>query len=201
MVFSSERTAALYCPACERVQFHSFSIFELNKNEHPFQCECGFTQGQVERRGRRYEVRLLSPAGDRVRLLYGLNEMFGSSVINLLSLDGDEVLGFIGSLDDVERTVAAWDTENLDDEEFQVPDVMYQILASLQSLAGTQGIRCECANPSVGIDVYPDKVELVCSHCGSAVLMKATTASDLKVVQELSEIVMKASSYAFLDEF
>lgn len=200
MVFSSERTAALYCPACERVQFHGFSVFELNNQEHPFQCECGFTQGQIERRGRRYEIRLLSPSGDRVRLLYGLNQMFAASVLNLYSPTGDEVLGFVGHADDVEQTVAAWDTQNLDEDEFQVPDIMYEILASLQSLAGTQGIRCECANPSVGIDVYPDKVELVCSHCGSAVLMKATTAGDLKAVQNRSEIVMKPSSYAFLDE-
>lgn len=67
----------------------------------------------------------------------------------------------------------------MEPEDFFAPEVMTRILAYLQKLASNHKIGCTCSNPAVGIDVYPDKVELVCSHCGSAILMSAVSEEDV----------------------
>ena len=77
---------------------------------------------------------------------------------------------------------------------------MFAILSHLQQLAGMSKVACQCDHPSVGIDIYSDKVELVCSYCGSAMLIGASTEADLQRVLSLSEIVMEPSSYASLGE-
>ncbi len=200
MVVSSERTMALYCPACEKLQYHVFSLFEFASSLRPFQCKCGFTQGHIAKKRKRYEIRLLCPSGDRVRLLYTLREFWVAPLLTFYSMDDDEVLGFLGNPDDVESAVANWNSEGLDEEEFLEPEIIKEILSYLQKLAGSERIGCQCDMPSVGIDVYPDKVELVCSHCGSAMLMGATSAKDVKKVKGLEEIIMEPSSYTFLDE-
>ncbi len=200
MVLSSERTMALYCPACERLQYHTFSLFEFGISPRPFQCKCGFTQGQVVKKRRRYEVRLLCPSGVRVRLLYTLREFWVAPLLTFYSLEDQEVLGFLGDSGEVDSAVTSWNSDGLEEDEFLEPEIMKGILGHLQKLAAGEHISCQCDYPSVGIDVYPDKVELVCSHCGSAILMGATTQRDSDRVSELAEVIMEPSSYTFLDE-
>lgn len=199
VVVSTERTMALHCPACEKMQYHVFSMFELTKSPRPLQCSCGFTQGHLAKKGRRYEVRLLCPSGERLRLLYSLKEFSSAPLLSFLTPEDGEPLGFLGDYRQVEEAVAQWEQENR--EEFTEPDVMHSILERLQALAREDKISCDCEHPSVGIDVFPDKVELICSFCGSAVLMGATTKKDVERLHRLSEIVMKRSSYTYLEEW
>jgi len=176
-------------------------MFEITKNPRAFQCKCGFTQGHVGRKGRRFEVRLLGPLGDRVRLLYTAKEFWTAPVIAFISPQEGEELGFLGEREQVDASVSEWKEHSMVLEDFVNPDIMYAILTRLQNLADQKHITCECERPSVGIDVYPDKVELVCSYCGSAMLMGATTSKDLERVHKLSGITMERSAHTYLDEW
>lgn len=201
MLLSGERTMAVYCPACEQVQFHQFSLFELSSSPHAFHCACGFTQAQITKHNHRYEISMLTAAGDRVRLLFPFREVWSAPLLTLYSPEEGEILGFLGDAEQVEEAVADFDSDLLEPDDFFAPDVMTRILAHLQKLALAHKITCTCNNPAVGIDVYPDKVELVCAHCGSAILMSAVSEEDVNRLQSLPELKMKPASYTYLGEW
>lgn len=200
-MLSGERTLALYCPACEQLQYHKFSLFELSSSPRSFQCACGFKQGHITKKKRRYEVRLLSPAGDRVRLLHSFREFWTAPLITFYSPDEGEILGFFGDDLKVNEIITSVNNDLLEPDDFFEPEIMSAILARLQKLAVNNKVSCECQQPSVGIDLYPDKVELVCSNCGSALLIGATMEADLTKLYDLEEILMQPASYTFLGEW
>ncbi|NLM25069.1 MAG: hypothetical protein GX208_02995 [Firmicutes bacterium] len=191
---------ALYCPACERLQYHEFSFFDISSSPRPFHCSCGFTQGHIVKKKKRYEVRLLSPAGVQVRLLYSFREFWAAPLLTFYTADEDEALGYLGNPQDVDEAVAAWNNDFVEPGDFDEPEIMSAILGYLQKLASSNKIACECNHPSVGIDVYPDKVELVCSSCSSGIVIGATSAKDVQKLAQLTEIVMQPASYTWLGE-
>ncbi|NLY10984.1 MAG: hypothetical protein GX020_04785 [Firmicutes bacterium] len=200
MVFEGERVMALYCPACESIQYHTFSIFKVSSEPMAVHCDCGLFNGHVARKGRNYEVSLLSPTGERLRLLFSFREFCVTPILTLYSpLDGEEI-GFLGLRELVDEQVE-YLNDDFDSVTFQEPSIMSRILARLQELAGSGKINCNCEQPSIAIDLYPDRVELVCSHCGSAILMGATTVNDIDIIHDIDEILMERSSYRYLDEW
>jgi DNA-directed RNA polymerase subunit RPC12/RpoP len=201
LLLSGERTMAIHCPACEHVQLHHFSLFELSGSPHAFYCACGYTQAQITKRNRRYEISILTAAGDRVRLLFPFRDIWTASLLTLYSPDEGEILGFFGDCDHVEEAAVEYDSDLLQPDDFFAPEVMTRILAYLQKLAAAHKIGCTCSSPAVGIDVYPDKVELVCSHCGSAILMSAVSEEDVNRLVSLPELKMKPASYIYLGEW
>lgn len=200
MVLSGDRTMALYCPACERLQYHKFAFFDISSSPRPFQCNCGFTQGHIVKKKKRYEVRLLSPAGIQVRLLYSFREFWAAPLLTFYFADEDEALGYLGNPQEVDQAVAAWNNDFVDPDDFEEPEIMSAILGYLQKLASASKISCECNHPAVGIDVYPDRVELVCSSCSSGIIIGATTVKDFQKLSQLKEIIMHPASYTFLEE-
>jgi uncharacterized Zn-finger protein len=206
VVYDGERTLALQCPACQGVQFHVFYVFEISHRPHPLQCKCGFTHGQIRRSSKRYLVDAFSLAGERVRLTYSAREFLRATLVPLIEPTFGDIVGYLGKNEEVAEAVAYSDALSeagslpSELEQFENPDVMFAILSHLQQLAGMSKVACQCDHPSVGIDIYSDKVELVCSYCGSAMLIGASTEADLQRVLSLSEIVMEPSSYASLGE-
>lgn len=200
MIFEGERTLALQCPACQGTQFHDFYVFEISHRPHPLQCECGFTHGQIRRTGKKYTVDSFSLTGERVRLTYSAKEFLRAALIALVEPSYGDTIGFLGKRAEVSEAAEALGGEIGELEDFENPDVMHAILARLQQLALDGNITCQCDHPSVGIDIYSDKVELVCSYCGSAVVIGASTQAERERVLSLSQIVMEPSSYASLSE-
>lgn len=191
---------ALYCPACEKFQYHTFSLFELSSSPHPYNCDCGFTQGHISKIKQRYEVRLLCPSGNRVRLLYTFREFWIAPLLTFYSAEEDEALGFIGNASAVKDAVATWNDDLIRPDEFYAPEVMSAILVWLHRLAEKGKVTCNCKDPGVGLDVYPDKIELICSNCGSTMLIDAMTQDDVERLRSLAEIVMQPASYTYLGE-
>jgi len=201
LLLSGERTMAIYCPACEQLHYHQFSLFQLSSSPRAFHCTCGFTQAHITKHNRRYEVSLLTPAGDRVRLLFPFREFWSAPLLTFYSPDEGEILGYFGEAEHVKEAAADFDSDLLEPDDFFAPEIMTEILAYLQKLAAAQKIGCTCSDPAVGIDVYPDKVELVCSNCGSAILMSAVSEDDIARLYSLSELKMKPASYTYLGEW
>lgn len=191
---------AIYCPACEQVHFHQFSLFELSNSPRAFHCACGFTQAHIAKHNHRYEISLLTAAGDRVRLLFPFRDLvctFADAVFPWRR----RYSRLLRRCRSGGRSRCRFGQRFLEPEDFFAPEVMTRILAYLQKLASNHKIGCTCSNPAVGIDVYPDKVELVCSHCGSAILMSAVSEEDVNRLLSLSELRMKPASYIYLGEW
>lgn len=201
MIVHSERAIALTCPACQVVQEHEFSLFRLSR---PLQltCSCGFSQGHFRKLGKHFELNVLSVDGDRIRMLFSKRELFHTHLVNVLSPKNGKKLGYLGNPRAVKKTVRM-DAHRFSPQpgDFFNPEIMRQILDRLQDLAEERKIRCECDRPSVGLDVYADRVELVCSFCGSTVLIGASIREDLDGLSRVEEIVMEPCSARYLKEW
>ncbi len=215
MIVNSERALALTCPACQVVQAHEFSLFRLSR---PLQltCGCGFSQGHFRKLNKNYELDVLGIDGNRIRLLFSKRELFHKHLVNVLSPKNGQKLGYLGYPQIVKETVcsdavrhATDAVRHAPDAERHAPDVgnfsnsqiMREVLDRLQDLAEQRKIRCECERPSVGLDVYTDRVELVCSFCGSTVLIGASIREHADRLSRVSEIIMQPRSAGYLEEW
>ncbi len=203
MLVDAERVLVLYCPACELVQNHPISLFTVKRNApKPIPCTCGFNQGHIERREDAYHLGIFLPSGERVRLRFGVQEFQQMPVLRLLHPETQDELGFFGVPAAVKPLAGHWrGVVALDEEDYVRPEIMERILDYLSDLAAEERITCGCRRPSIGIDVYADKVELICSHCGSAVLIGAATQNDIERVRRIERVTMEPASFSFLDEW
>lgn len=202
MIVNSERAIALTCPACQVFQEHPFSLFRLSGQPLQLLCKCGFSQGHFRKLKKNYVLDVLGADGDRVRMLFSKQELLHSHLISVLSPKNGQKLGYLGSLEIVKRAVLTETRVFLPElGDFSNARIMHEILAMLQDLAEAQKIKCGCERPSIGLDIYSDKVELVCSFCGSAMLISASTREHREKLSQVGEITMKPCSSQFLEEW
>lgn len=202
MIVNSERTIALTCPACQVIQQHTFSLFAISQQPLQLVCRCGFSQGHLRRLNGHFELDVLSIEGDRARILLPRGRFFSTPLVNLLSPANGRNLGYLGNPADVQDVLReGLDRPVQETDDFVNPEVMRAILELLEDLAGRQKIRCECEHSSVGIDVYSDQVELVCSYCGSVVQIGASTRKHQERLSRVTEIVMEPCTSHFLGEW
>ncbi len=202
MIVNSERAIALTCPACQVIQEHPFSLFTISRQPLQLLCRCGFSQGHLRKLKRNYELDVLGVDGDRVRLLLSRNELIRTPLRNIFSTKNGQELGYIGSPEAVQEAIVTGSRDFVAESgDFANPQIMREILAMLQDLAEQHKIRCECEHPSVGIDIYADKVELVCAFCGSMVVIGASTHKHQERLSRVSEIIMEPCTAQYLEEW
>jgi len=202
VIVNSERTIALTCPACQGVQKHTFSLFSISQTPLQLTCDCGFSQGHLRRLNKHFELDVLSIEGDRARVLLPRGQFFGMPLMHLLSPLSGQRLGYLGDPASVQEIMLEGPAGFfLEDEDFANPAVMRNVLETLEDLAVQDKIRCECDHSSIGIDVYPDQVELVCAYCGSVVKIGASTRQHQERLARVSEIIMEPCTSLLLGEW
>lgn len=202
MIVNSERTIALTCPACQGIQKHTFSLFSISKQPLQLMCDCGFSQGHLRRLNKHFELDVLSIEGERARILLPRGQFFGVPLINLLAPGSGQRLGYLGDPASVQEVMLDGPAGFfLEADHFANPEVMRRVLEILESLAGKDKIRCDCEHASIGIDVYPDQVELICSFCGSVVKIGASARHHQERLARVTEIVMEPCTSRFLGEW
>ncbi|NLG83064.1 MAG: hypothetical protein GX493_00330 [Firmicutes bacterium] len=82
---------------------------------------------------------------------------------------------------------------------FTRPEVMFQVLGHLKSLAERENLVCQCGNRRIEVKVFPDKLELRCISCHSLLLIYAETQEDLMAVKKMPRIVMSERGFASID--
>lgn len=202
MIVNSERTIALTCPACQVIQEHAFSLFTVSRQPLQLLCGCGFSQGHLRRLKGNFELDVLGADGDRVHLLFSSKEVIHDSLINIFSPKNEQKLGYLGNSQEVKDVVLA-DHQGFfpDSGNFSNPEIMGRVLEKLRDLAEQHKISCQCEHPSIGIDVYSDKVELVCSYCGSMMLISASNRKHQERMSRVTEIIMEPCTSQFLEEW
>lgn len=201
MVFYSERALAILCPACQRTEVHVFSLFAISQGHFQLVCSCGFSQGHLRRVNKNFELDVLIVAGERARIRLVRTELFCTPLLSLFSpLSGDH-LGYLGYPREVENIVAESSSLLPMFGNIVNPEIMSETLEVLQGLAEQQKIRCDCEHSSIGIDVYADRVDLVCAFCGSVVQIDASRDQHLEELSRVTEIIMEPSTSRMLGEW
>jgi hypothetical protein len=100
-------------------------------------------------------------------------------------------MGFVGEAADVVELVELWEgeleQEVLEDWSgyFDHPEVMYELLERLHTLAEADELMCVCGSSRIEMEIFPDRLELSCTECGREDTLLAIDEHDLLKIQTL----------------
>lgn len=201
MLRKTERTLAFRCLACGRLHAHRFSLFELSQRSPlAFDCSCGCRKASLLRRGRTMMIDCACVVCDVFhKIILPVNRVAREEVVDLACPSTGVVLGSVGDDASVMKAASqdALDAMVLDPEYsdfFRNPRVMHALLQALQGALELDRLSCACGGGPVEVDIYPDKVELVCATCESVVVIYAEDEADLPIVTGFQSITLPAAS-------
>lgn len=198
MVINLSTTVALSCPACGRLERDKINIFELPVGElKQIRCSCGAEKGSLKRKENSYiEINYFCLNCNKAHRMYISPEKFWQSEgVNTLSCK-DEGLnpGYFGPPEKVDRELKR-EKEELDlmaqelgFDDFENPEIMLESLAYLDDLAATGSFRCECGSHDINIELFSDKIILICNQCSTHLNIPAAQESDLKKIRQLNSV-------------
>jgi hypothetical protein len=74
--------------------------------------------------------------------------------------------------------------------EFDEHPIVYEALLMLEDLALRGGILCQCGHEEMDVELYPDRLELVCTRCHGRLTIAAADEGDLADLKAVERIRM-----------
>lgn len=209
MLINTQTTLALRCPHCGKLDFYALSRFSCSGGSiAKVNCECGAGLLSVCQKGKgifRLQVDCVMCETKHV-LSYKSVELWNSEVLTIKCESTGVDIGFIGNKDAVLKSVKRVDrslreiAEELGyDKYFVNADIMYQVLDLLRKMTDEGRMSCGCGSGHVELEVYPDRVELLCPQCDAVGIIFAETVKDLQWVHDMSQVHLEARAYRYLD--
>lgn len=85
------------------------------------------------------------------------------------------------------------------DSAFVDIEIMREVLERLQAWANAGQLYCGCGNRQLELDLFSEKVEVVCSECGGTLVIYAEREEDLAAMEGLEEVVLKKGAFTCID--
>ena len=185
---------ALRCPECGDVGLHAVSFFEFGRRDRILvRCGCGAEKLSVVRKASgRIVAQVPCILCDHSHFLYFSRSDFWRQVLQRLYCPETGVeIAFLGPEDEVgemarnaEEDLSGMMADAQGDDYFDNPEVMYDVLNHLHHLAEAGQLQCPCQEGEVEVEVYPDRVELHCTHCHRWWTVRAGREEDLTVLDQ-----------------
>ncbi len=210
MPVETEKVLAMRCPQCGKLDYHSIRRFAVAPGESmDMKCSCGSVKFVISTRDRseyRVKVACVYCDGFHYQSLTGKRIWSSGGVIDLFCSDTGLEIGYIGRDEAVKKVVRGREKE-LEllveefgrDEYFHNSRIMYEVLRCLQHIAERGTLYCQCGNHQIGVDIFPDRLELHCNKCDSVNIIYAETDDDLQVIQQIEEIELAKNGFEYLD--
>lgn len=184
-------TVALRCPQCGQLELVELSRFALGQDgSQRLTCTCGRHLLTVGVRRRQVWMQVPCYLCDGTHFQYFTPaEFWNPALKQILCAETDLQLGVLGGeaavveyvrpdMSDLERILddAAFD------EFFDEPAIMYQVLNQVQELNAEGHLHCRCGSRDIRVNVFPDRLELICADCGRERSLPATSERDLDLL-------------------
>ncbi len=182
-------TIALRCPHCGRLESKEIQVFEFSGGQTlEVECSCGQQKAILARDSmQEYLVHYLCAICEGEHLLSLKNgEFWGELAVPINCPEASVRIGTIGSQeavhnDDLYRDSLESLAEKLGgDDYFSNPAIMLDILDILQDMAMRGRVSCMCGSKDIQIDLYPDRLKLVCAECSGNLTIPAQYEEDLE---------------------
>ncbi len=209
MLVSTQRTLALRCPLCGRLEFHQVSLFDFSGHAPVrIRCKCGFNKAILyTKNGREYFLQIPCLICEEIHILrFGKRELWEKPTLLIRCTETGQELGYLGTENSIERIVRQ-KQDDLDsiinnlgfDDYFANPPVMFETLNHLHQIVEENNLYCLCGNHQIEIDVFPEKLELRCPLCQSIHIIYAETIEDLKLVKQAVKIALTEKGFSSFD--
>ncbi len=210
MLVDTEKVLAMRCPECGRLECHRLRRFAIARGGGlEVKCSCGAVKLLIstgDRSNYRIKISCAYCGGHHRLKLSGKRIWSLREVMDLLCFDTGLDIGHIGPEEAVKELISSREKELevlVDefgrDEYFYNSAVMYEVLRCLQQIAEKGALHCQCGNRQIGVDIFPDRLELHCGKCESLNIVYAETDEDLQVIQQIDEIELAKNGFVFLD--
>jgi len=204
-----ERSLALRCPLCGRLEFHRISVFDFSgHNQVKINCKCGFNKLTISTRNyKEFSFQLSCLVCEELHLIkYSRRDFLEKPTLVLRCIETGQELGYIGSEAAIEKIVRQ-KQDDLDsifnnfgfDDYFANPQIMMEILNHMHQIAEENNLLCSCGNNQIEIDVFPEKLELHCPACQSLHIIYAETYEDLHLVKQANQILLTEKGFTSFD--
>lgn len=134
------------------------------------------------------------------KISFPVREVVGAEAVDLICPQTGVAIGSCGDETSAMRAAArdTLDAMVLDPEcdgYFVSPGVMHALLQAIQAAAELERLSCGCGDDAVEVDIYPEKVELICTSCDSTVVLYAEDEEDLRIATGFQSLTLPALDY------
>ncbi len=198
MLIKLSTTIALSCPACGRLERDEINIFELPTGKlKQLSCSCGAEKASIRRtEANRLQINYFCLHCNKAHKITVSAQKFWYSK-KLTPLPCRETglnPGFFGRSTLVKEEIKK-EKQDLDliaaelgFDEFKNPDIMLQVLDIIHDIAAEGALSCECGSDNINIELFSDKIQLICNDCGARLNIAAVNKNDLKELRQLNKV-------------
>ncbi len=200
MIIKYLTTLSLRCPVCGRLDIHPVNIFDFSgKRSKDIYCMCGYKKVRLGTKNfKRFWVQFNCIICELEHtLFYTPGEFWGHDLVTMRCPDTDLKLGYLGpeilvqgEIQDQQQELDAMIKDLGFDDYFCDPEIMLGVLDRLHDIAETGGLLCQCGNRNIDIDMYPDKIELICRECQGITMINARTIVDLEQIKLTDKVIL-----------
>ena len=208
MLIDTARIVAIRCPQCGRLEVNQINLFELGNSLPPLvDCQCGYNLAKIIRRGRLYRLEIGCIVCEiSHEFLLDVGRMLRGDAVVLYCPESNLDLALIGHAPKVDELVAQENDilanvldSNLVESEFNNADIMRTVLGRLQSWVDEGRLYCACGNLHMEVELFPEKVEVICPRCGGTLVIYAEREEDLLALNGLEQVVLKRGAFTCID--
>lgn len=209
MLVSTQRSLALRCPLCGRLEFHRISLFDFSGHSPlRVKCTCGFNKLIISTKNfKEFLVQMSCLICEEMHITsYSRHALWEKPALVLRCSETGQELGYIGTESSLEKIIKQKENDlesivnNLGfDDYFTNPQVMFEVLNHLHRIAEEDKLFCLCGNDQIEIDVFPEKLELHCPFCQSLHIIYAETIEDLRIVKQANLISLTEKGFTSFD--
>ncbi len=208
MLIDTSRVVAVRCPQCGRLELHDCSLFELHSRKPTIiRCLCGYVLVKIGRHRRLYRLHIgCIVCETQHEILVDAKNVIRNDALVLFCPESDIDLAIIGRGERVQELLAAEGdllanivVPGAIDSAFVDIEIMREVLGRLQTWANKGQLYCGCGNRQLELDLFSEKVEVVCSQCGGTLVIYAEREEDLAAMEGLQEVVLKQGAFTCID--
>lgn len=199
MLVQTRVAFALRCPQCGQSQCDMVSLFDLSGGRSVrITCACGSHKLTVAARRGTYWLQIPCYLCEGIHFVYqSARDLFAPGVHNLLCSETDLQLGWFGEPSEVQAMAESGRGE-LDrlledtafEDYFENPTAMYGVINHVHELTQQGKLSCTCGSTRVAVDIYPDRLDLICGGCSSTRSFCAASDEDLLRVKTIGLIML-----------
>ncbi|MEW6423136.1 MAG: hypothetical protein AB1523_00070 [Bacillota bacterium] len=208
MLVATQTMLAMRCPECGMVEYHKLSRFDFADGRlAQIRCSCGALKLAVTKKEADYlvQVRCVVCETMHMRTFKG-RLLWAPEIIALFCQDTGVELGYIGPLQKIKgltqskkKEMGILFNELTGEDYFHNSEVMNQVLTHILGLAEDGLVSCQCGNYNIGVEIFPDRLELRCAKCGAVSVVYAETEEDIAPALKIKELELIQSGIMFLD--
>ncbi|MCG8638685.1 MAG: hypothetical protein MI862_03060, partial [Desulfobacterales bacterium] len=175
-------------------------IFDFSgKKEIEIHCMCGYKKIKIGTKNfKRFWVQFNCIICELEHtLFFSARQFWGNNLLTIHCPDTELKLGYLGpechvqgEIQDQQQELDAMIKDLGFDDYFCDPEIMLGVLDILHDIAEAGGLLCQCGNRNIDIDMYPDKINLICRECKGMTKINAHTNVDLERLKNSTQIIL-----------